>query len=201
MPPGVFTPPSAPMLRLVEQAPKSYRSGQMAAVQVPSPYGGGTSGFGDDEEHSEALVLDLQVTPTTHNPGIRAIAPPKPEPAPAPKPIAAIPLGRMADAYLAAAARRNPRPGIVAFAGYGIPPTVLSRMPAYALRVMVPRPRNLAKRLEDRTACRNLPQREIELYEAAIRCANESVMTKGIAVVVTSIVGLVGLVAALATVL
>lgn len=207
--PSLMPPRNSPALRLVEEKPQSYRSVEMPAVAAPrSSYADTSSMFGDEEDqHTESLVLDLQVKPTNHvNVAPQAMAPAPPS-APTPVHVAAkptpptgIPLGGMSGTYLAAAAPGDPKPGIVAFAGYGIPPTKLSQMPGYAFRVMA---RRATLRSDLKIArLRRLPQREVELYEAALRCADESTVTKGIAVVVSSIVGVVGLIAAVsATVL
>ena len=84
------------------------------------------------------------------------------------------------------------RPGIVAFAGFGIVPTRLTDAPAYALRVLARR-RVLNAGLAVARAQR--PQ-DIELYEAALATADASTMTKGIALIVAVILAGIAAVAA-----
>lgn len=89
---------------------------------------------------------------------------------------------------------KDPRPGIVAFAGYGLPPEGLAGTPAYALRVWR---RRLSLRSDLRIArMRSLPQRDIDLYEAAIACADEAAMTKGILLVTATLAGALSAIAA-----
>jgi len=88
----------------------------------------------------------------------------------------------------------DPRPGIVAFAGYGLAPEKLSAMPAYAFRVLV---RKHSLRGDLKIAhWRRLPKRDIELYEAALACADEGAVTKGVAVVAASFAGTASVIAA-----
>ena len=211
--PSLMPARSSPALRLVEptrasspgNAPPSYRSMEMQAVRPePQPPPAATMSW-DDEDDVAPMKLDLQVMPTTHTSGLHKAAAFAPQAQhqqqaqlQAQQPIA---FERLSGTFIAAPTpstdpNLDPTPGIVAFAGYGIAPEQLSKMPGYALRVMA---RRSTLRADLKIArMRRLPQREIDLYEAAIRCADEGVVTKGIAVVVSSIVGLVGAVAAVA---
>lgn len=205
--PSLMPPRNSPVLRLVESSPQrppalprlSHPTVQMPAVRA-SGYHAAVP-FGDeDDEQTAPVAFDLEVQPAGHA-KVAAPQPQQPQPVvEAPPPVSvrqAMPLvGGMSGTYLAAAAPGDPKPGIVAFAGYGIAPTELSKAPGYAFRVMV---RRLTLRSDLKIArMRRLPQREIDLYEAALRCADEGVVTKGIAVVVSGIVGVVGVIAAVA---
>lgn len=78
---------------------------------------------------------------------------------------------------LAPPAPLDPRPGIVAFAGFGIPPEDLTDTPAYALRVIA-RKRVLRAGL---TVARAHRPQDVALYEAALECADGPAAAKGIA--------------------
>ncbi len=94
---------------------------------------------------------------------------------------------------LAPPAPLDPRPGIVAFAGFGIPPENLTDMPAYALRVIA-RKRVLRAGL---TVARAHRPQDVALYEAALECANGPAAAKGIALLVTVVAaGIAAVVAA-----
>ncbi len=94
---------------------------------------------------------------------------------------------------LAPPAPPDPRPGIVAFAGFGIPPESLTDMPAYALRVIA-RKRVLRAGL---TVARAHRPQDVALYEAALECADRPAAAKGLALLVTVVAaGIAAVVAA-----
>jgi len=70
----------------------------------------------------------------------------------------------------------DPRPGIVAFAGFGIRPEKLSETPGYALRVLARR-RVLRAGLEVARARR---PRDVDLYQAALAAADDEAVRKGL---------------------
>jgi hypothetical protein len=86
----------------------------------------------------------------------------------------------------------DPRPGIVAFAGFGLPPEKLAEMPAYALRV---RARKRTLRAGLRVARKQRPQ-DVELYEAALASADQGAVAKGLALIVAVLVGGLSLIVA-----
>jgi hypothetical protein len=88
----------------------------------------------------------------------------------------------------------DPRPGIIAFAGFGLPPESLGAMPAYALRVIT---RKWALR-DDLQIARLRRIRDVSLYEAALECADEGAVTKGLAVIAATVIGGVSAIAATA---
>jgi len=72
------------------------------------------------------------------------------------------------------------RPGVYAFAGYGVAPTSWIDAPTYALRVIarrrvLPRELEVARKRRGRTD-------EVELYEEALHTADEAAYSKGMAV-------------------
>ncbi len=91
----------------------------------------------------------------------------------------------------------DPRPGIVAFAGYGLPPEKLSETPSYALHVLARR-RVLREGLE--MARRRRP-RDIELYEAALQVADQAAVRKGLALLAALVLVALGVLGALVGVL
>ncbi|MBX3224508.1 MAG: hypothetical protein KF795_28600 [Labilithrix sp.] len=92
----------------------------------------------------------------------------------------------------------DPRPGIVAFAGFGIVPDKLTDLPAYALHVLA-RKRVLRDGLAIARARR--PQ-DVELYEAALACADDESVNKGLGLVVAVFVaGLAAFCVAVAVIL
>lgn len=92
----------------------------------------------------------------------------------------------------------DPRPGIVAFAGFGIVPDAVGELPTYALRVLARR-RILRDGLKVARARR--PQ-DVELYEAALACADEDAVAKGLGLAVAVLVlGVAVVAAAIAVVL
>lgn len=72
------------------------------------------------------------------------------------------------------------RPGIFAFAGFGLPPEKLSGAPTYALRVLV-RKQVLRQGL---AVARQQRSVDVELYEAALRTADPDAYSKGLLVLV-----------------
>ncbi|MBX3232350.1 MAG: hypothetical protein KIT84_22255 [Labilithrix sp.] len=175
----------------IKPRPKAYRSMEMPAVRPPADAPGRMldDTFFDDAD--PPLALDLA------KPQGRA------EPLPAmwaksgsglhridKKPLDKKPLEKKP---------LDPRPGIVAFAGYGLPPEKLSATPAYAFHVLR---RKLSLRSDLRIArMRRLPKRDIELYEAALACADEGAVTKGLFVAAASTVGTLSAIAAAAALL
>jgi hypothetical protein len=90
----------------------------------------------------------------------------------------------------------DPRPGIVAFAGFGLVPEKLSEMPAYALRV-------LARRILLRAGlevARARRAQDVELYQAALVAADGTAVRKGLvllAMMVSAAIGAIALAFAL----
>lgn len=70
------------------------------------------------------------------------------------------------------------RPGIFAFAGFGLPPETISGAPAYALRVLM-RKHVLRQGL---AVARQQRSVDVELYEAALRTADPDAYAKGLLV-------------------
>jgi hypothetical protein len=91
----------------------------------------------------------------------------------------------------------DPRPGIVAFAGFGLAPEGFAGAATYAVRVLN---RKSALR-EDLRIARLRRITDVSLYEAALECADESAVTRGIAVITASVVGVLGAIVAAAAVL
>jgi hypothetical protein len=89
--------------------------------------------------------------------------------------------------------RFDPRPGIMAFAGFGLVPEKLSEMPAYALHVLARR-RVLRAGLEVARARR--PQ-DVELYQAAITAADRVAFHKGLMLLAVMASAVIGVIAAL----
>jgi hypothetical protein len=88
---------------------------------------------------------------------------------------------------------RDPkRPGIFAFAGFGMAPDNLSAAPTYAFRVLARR-RVLRRDLAIARARRSP---DVELYEAALRTADEKVVFRGLAMVLGVVLGALGACAA-----
>ena len=77
----------------------------------------------------------------------------------------------------------DPRPGIVAFAGFGFVPDSVLHTPAYALRVLM---RSSILRRELALTRGRRPQ-DVWLYEAALRCAHPSSFAKGMALICLAI--------------
>lgn len=92
----------------------------------------------------------------------------------------------------AAATRFDPRPGIVAFAGYGLAPEKLSELPAYALHVFARR-RILHAGL---AIARTRRPQDVELYRAALTAADEGAVRKGLALLVLMVCAVVGVIVA-----
>ena len=91
----------------------------------------------------------------------------------------------------AAAATVDPRPGIVAFAGYGLVPEKLSELPAYALHVLARR-QILRSGLE---VARKRRQQDVELYRAALAAADDAAVYKGLVLLVVlacAVLGVIG---------
>lgn len=88
----------------------------------------------------------------------------------------------------------DPKPGIVAFAGFGLPPESLGATPSYALRVII---RKIQLR-DDLRIARLRRIKDVSLYEAALASADESAVTKGLAVIATTLIGGVSVVVAAA---
>lgn len=86
----------------------------------------------------------------------------------------------------------DPRPGIVAFAGFGFVPEKLSEMPAYALRVFARR-RVLRAGLAVARAHR---PRDVELYQAALVAADEGAVRKGLLLLAALVIATLGVIAA-----
>lgn len=89
----------------------------------------------------------------------------------------------------------DPRPGVVAFAGFGIVPDRVAELPTYAFRVLARR-RVLREGLKLARARR--PQ-DVELYEAALACADDDAVTKGLGLALAVLVLGVAAVVAAAT--
>ena len=161
------------------QEPRSYRSVEMPAVRVADAPGRMLdNAFLEDEV---PLVLDLKAPPSGHV-QVQTVA--------GNLPLPAMWARSGSGLHRVDARSADPRPGIVAFAGYGIPPERLMAMPAYALRVLA---RKYSLRSDLKIArWRSLPKRDIELYEAALACANEAVVAKGLALAVTTLACAVG---------
>ena len=68
------------------------------------------------------------------------------------------------------------RPGIFAFAGFGLPPETIMGAPAYALRVLL-RKRILRAGL---VVARRQRSPDVDLYEAALRTADQDSYAKGL---------------------
>ena len=86
----------------------------------------------------------------------------------------------------------DPRPGIVAFAGFGLAPDRLSEMPAYALRVFA-RKRILRAGLE---VSRQRRPQDVELYRSALRAADEAAVQKGLVLLVMMVMATIGAIVA-----
>jgi hypothetical protein len=89
--------------------------------------------------------------------------------------------------------RFDPRPGIMAFAGFGLVPEKLSEMPAYTLHVLARR-RVLRAGLEVARARR--PQ-DVELYQAALTAADRVAYRKGLMLLAVMASAVIGVIAAL----
>ena len=85
----------------------------------------------------------------------------------------------------------DPRPGIVAFAGYGLAPEKLSETPSYALHVLARR-RVLHAGLK--VALVRRPQ-DVELYRAALGALDPVAFRKGLALLVAMMVAVAGVLA------
>lgn len=165
----------------------------MAAVRPPpaaapapaaSAVPGGRELESFEEENNLDIALDIKAPPTSHSvvttiSGLEMTPPASQQ--------AATPVSSTQKAY-------DPRPGIVAFAGFGIPPEKLGAMPGYALRVLARK----AVLRDDLRVARLRRIQDISLYEAALECADESAVTKGLALIATSVLGGVSAVVAAA---
>lgn len=170
------------------EGPKPARSTQMQAVRPvvaePEPPPGRMLDdvFLDDD--GAPLALDLQSPPSGHLP-LQTVAG---------ESLPAMWAKSGSGLHPHTAASKDPRPGIVAFAGYGIPPEKLAAMPSYAFRVIA-RKHSLRSDLKI-ARLRRLPQRDIELYEAALACANQGAVAKGLAITAAMFAGTVSAIAA-----
>lgn len=147
-------------------------STQMRAVVAPAP--AAFDAF-DDAPSNLEIALDIKAPPSSRQAittmaGVE-IAPPTPQ----------------ADA--------DPRPGIIAFAGYGLPPDSIGKTPAYAIRVLS---RKWTLR-DDLRIARMRRIADVSLYEAALRCADEGAVTTGIALIVGATVATLSAVVAAAS--
>lgn len=154
-------PDNVPSL-LPAPAPAQRPSTQMRAVEAPLP---SVIDSFEDAPSNLDIALDIKAPPSSRQAittmaGV-AIAPPTP------------------------AADSDPLPGIIAFAGYGLPPSSIGKTPAYALRVLS---RKWTLR-DDLRIARMRRIADVSLYEAALRCADERAVTTGLAIIIGSAVG------------
>lgn len=167
----VARPPHA-MIRTSSTANMAAVRPPAAPPPPPSILGDGRvfDGFEDD---GLDIPLDIKAQPTSHSvvttlSGLEMTAPASP----------AAPISSTQKAA-------DLKPGIIAFAGFGLPPEKLGDTPAYALRVIT---RKWALR-DDLRIARLRRIQDVSLYEAALRCADESAVTRGLALIAVSVIG------------
>jgi hypothetical protein len=180
--------PSAPSLDFASEPPpreialdfpmRTSSNANMAAVRSPVP-----SFESFDDESVVDIPLDIKTAPKNQT-AMLSMSGAEMSPAPASGPT---PISSTQKAH-------DPRPGIVAFAGYGLPPESLGAAPAYAVRVIM---RKFALR-DDLRIARLRRIQDVSLYEAALEAADEGAVTKGLALIAATVIGGVGAVVAAA---
>lgn len=163
-------PPSAPQPPPSGGRPPPRSTVKMSAVR---PDEGPPSGrMLDSVDFLDPVRVPLELGASPGRPPLqRPQTPPTAKtPAAAFSPVGTSSVVRKADSF-------DPRrPGIFAFAGFGLPPETLAGAPAYALRVLM-RKRVLRQGL---AVARRQRSVDIELYEAALRTADPDAYAKGL---------------------
>ncbi|MFO0736542.1 MAG: hypothetical protein U0270_11720 [Labilithrix sp.] len=169
--------PQRPMLRTSSTANMAAVRPPSVAPTPPSP-SMETEGrvLESLEDENLDIPLDIKAPPTSHSvittiAGLEMSAGPPSQGRPAP--------------ISSTQKTVDPKPGIVAFAGFGLPPEKLSATPAYAIRVLARK----AQLRDDLRVARLRRIQDISLYEAALGCADEAAVTKGVAVIAAGAIG------------
>lgn len=170
-------PPELPPVRALTPV-RTSSAANMAAVRpapaAPPPVMGDTRVIDSFEEDNVEIALDIKEKPKNQA-GLTTISGAE---------IA--PQSTGGQAVISSTKKDvDPRPGIVAFAGFGLPPESLGGTPAYALRVIT---RKMQLR-DDLRIARLRRIQDVSLYEAALECADESAVTKGLAVLASTVIG------------
>lgn len=127
--------------------------------------------FGGREEPSSFALVNAPPARMTPSPMPRMTPGPMLPPAP-PWPMAAPGVRRSSSTQAAV----DPHSALVAFAGFGDPPTSIFGAPSYALRVILRR-RALRRDLE---RARRRKSADVGLYEASLRAADDGAIRSGL---------------------
>jgi len=179
-------PPSSPM---GARPPARQETVRMKAVKVPSDDGPPSGRMLDAVDFSGGgrQALELGAVPA----GRAQLLGRPPTPLSTPKtPVTPIsPVG--STEVLRRSEGLDPRrPGIFAFAGFGLPPETIVGAPAYALRVLL-RKRILRAGL---AIARRQRSPDVELYEAALRTGDQDAYAKGLLLLLVLVIFFLALV-------
>ena len=169
--PSLVVPPPSPRAASVNRT-STVRMKVLAPLTDDAPPSGRMLDAVDFAE-SARVPLELGAMPAGRAQALGR--PPTPLPTPKTPHVPFTPVG--ASEVVRRSGLLDPRrPGIFAFAGFGLPPESIAGAPTYALRVLA-RTRVLRNGL---AIARRQRSADIELYEAALRMADRNAYVKGL---------------------
>ena len=176
LPSLVVPPPSPPPSSPTGNRPSVKRNtAKMAAVKGPTDDAPPSGRMLDDVDFADVgrVALELSALPAGR---AQALGRPKTPLATPRTPLSAITPPGSGEVIRKTDAVDPRRPGIFAFAGFGLPPDSITGAPSYALRVLV---RKGVLR-EGLAVARRQRSVDVHLYEAALRMADREAYVKGL---------------------